>query len=80
MRTERTVTGKISAERECLAKNASKLQALSPLNVIARGYTVATDENGKVVTSIKNVENGSVIELSVSDGKIISRVTEVVIG
>ena len=77
MRAERTVTGKISAERECLAKNAAKLQAFSPLNVIARGYTVATDENGKVVTSIKDVENGSVIELSVSDGKIISHVTEV---
>ncbi len=74
---EKAVNNKVSALRERLAKNASKLQALSPLNVIARGFALTTDEKGNVITSIKDVQKGSLIEVNVSDGKIISYVTDV---
>ncbi|MBO5452396.1 MAG: exodeoxyribonuclease VII large subunit [Clostridia bacterium] len=77
MKCEKAVSDCVSLQRERLGKDTAKLQALSPLNVIARGYTLATDETGNVVTSIKDVKKDSVIELCVSDGKIISRVTDV---
>ncbi len=77
IKCEKAVNNKIAAQRERLAKNASKLQVLSPLNVIARGYALTTDGKGNVITSIKDVKTDSLIELNVSDGKIISRVTDV---
>ena len=46
-----------------------KLEALSPLSVMARGYSVA-QKNGKTVAEISAVSIGDAITVRVSDGRI----------
>ena len=48
----------------------SKLDAMSPLKVLARGYAMAADERGEVVRSVNQVELGQRITVSLSDGKL----------
>lgn len=46
-----------------------KLDILSPLSSLSRGYSIAkSKESGKVVKSVRDVENGEVLELNVRDG------------
>lgn len=51
---------------------AVKLDALSPLTVLARGYSVTENSDGKVIRSIDEVRWGDEITTQVGDGNIIS--------
>ena len=53
-----------------LALTASRLNDLSPLSVLARGYAIAQDGEGHVVKSTVQVKSGDHLEVSVSDGSI----------
>ncbi|MGB4372292.1 MAG: exodeoxyribonuclease VII large subunit, partial [Halanaerobiales bacterium] len=50
-----------------------KLESLSPLKTLARGYSISTYQ-GKVIDSIKTVEIGQEIQILVKDGEIKSRI------
>jgi exodeoxyribonuclease VII large subunit len=50
-----------------LQRTAARLDALSPLRVLARGYAVATREDGHAVRSVADVSPGDVIHVRVSD-------------
>jgi len=59
--------------REAAALVISRLEALSPLSVLTRGYSVARSLPGKkVVKTIGNVNRGDRLETIVGDGSIIS--------
>lgn len=56
-------------ERNRLALLIGKLQALSPLSALARGYSmVKTGPEGRFVKSVTNVQPGDRVEISVQDG------------
>lgn len=59
-----------------LSKAASMLNALSPLSVLARGYSLTT-HNNTVITSANDVKTGDIITTKLKNSTIISRVTEV---
>lgn len=59
-----------------LSKAASMLNALSPLSVLARGYSLTT-HNNTVITSANDVKTGDIITTRLRNSTIISRVTEV---
>ena len=46
----------------------SKLDALSPLKTLYRGYSI-TEKNGKVVKSVKELEKGDKVLVKLSDGE-----------
>ena len=48
----------------------SKLDAMSPLKVLARGYAMAQNEHGEVIRSVQQVQLGERITVSLSDGKL----------
>ena len=54
----------------------SKLDAMSPLKVLTRGYSMAQTERGEVLRSISQVELGERIRLSLSDGGLSATVME----
>lgn len=60
---------KIKNDKMKYSALAGKLDALSPLRVISRGYALA-EQDGKVLTSVKNTNVGNEIVLHLSDGKI----------
>lgn len=46
----------------------SKLEAMSPLKVLTRGYSMAQTERGEVIRSVNQVELGQRIRIRLSDG------------
>lgn len=62
------IQSKLKDERTKMIKKVAKLDALSPLKTLTRGYTV-TQYKGKVINSSKILKKGDEIELTFSDGK-----------
>lgn len=54
-----------------------KLDALSPLAVLDRGYSIVTDKNGRTLKSTAQVRTGDNITIRLSDGRILADVQEV---
>lgn len=54
----------------------SKLDAMSPLKVLTRGYSMAQTERGEVLRSIHQVELGERIHIALGDGKLSATVME----
>lgn len=59
----------VDAERD-FALAASRLNDLSPLAILGRGYAIAKDAEGKVVKQVSQVQTGDTLNVSVSDGDI----------
>lgn len=54
--------------REHLRALAASLDALSPLKVLSRGYSIAQRKDGNIVTSTEDVVPGDQLKLTLSDG------------
>lgn len=54
----------------------SKLDAMSPLKVLTRGYALVRREDGMVLKSVRQIEPGERIKVSLSDGSLTAAVTE----
>lgn len=50
--------------------SASKLDAMSPLKVLTRGYSMVQTENGSVIRSVDQVEAGDIMQIRLSDGTV----------
>ena len=61
------ITEKPQAE---LSRNAARLDDLSPIKTLARGYSVTRDENGKIISSINQTEIGQRVIVSLADGRL----------
>ncbi len=64
----------VDSYRREVAQLAEKLELVSPLGILKRGYSLTTESSGAVVRSVSQVENGDVIQTKVADGTIVSRV------
>ena len=73
----------VSAQNQCINQKTaryiaavSKLDAMSPMKVLTRGYSMAQTERGEVLRSVQQVETGERITVSLSDGKLSAIVME----
>ncbi len=67
----------LAMRRERVNALAGKLEALSPLRVMDRGFSVAFDSSDEVLTSVQEVEMGDTMMTRLRDGRIYSRVETV---
>jgi exodeoxyribonuclease VII large subunit len=66
-------------KRNSISVLIAKLDALSPLNILSRGYSVARHiESGIIIKSITDVNAGEKIDINVFDGEIRCSVNEAV--
>jgi len=61
-----------------LSQSASRLSALNPMAVLARGYGAVFTEDNKVVTRVSSLKSGDEIQIKLSDGKVRAEVKETV--
>jgi exodeoxyribonuclease VII large subunit len=54
-----------------------RLQALSPLAVLERGYSLAYDEQGRIVTRAGTLSEGSLLTTRFAEGSAVSRITKI---
>jgi exodeoxyribonuclease VII large subunit len=66
-----------SIRRNRFISCAAKLDAMSPLKVLSRGYSVVSDTSGKVITSTHQVHKNDEISIRMSDGMVRTIVTQV---
>ena len=64
----------LSADNARFVASVSKLDAMSPLKVLSRGYAMAQTEEGALLRSVSQVHPGDTITVSISDGKITASV------
>ncbi len=67
----------LSRKREQFVRLTSKLDAMSPLKVLSRGYSMATDGAGELIKFVHAVSVGDRITVQFSDGAAITEVQEV---
>ncbi|MBQ9314605.1 MAG: exodeoxyribonuclease VII large subunit [Clostridia bacterium] len=65
---------KIKDENIKLVGLASRLDNLSPLKTMIRGYSIVEDKKGNVIKSIHSVKIGDEVSIRVNDGKIVTNV------
>ena len=56
---------------------AAQLEALSPLKVLARGYALASDEQGKLVRSVDDANIGQQLFVRLADGRLTAKVSDI---
>ena len=68
LRLDAAATGRLHRERQEFARLAAKLDALSPLKVLGRGYSIALDAEGRAVREADQLKAGDKLDLRLSRG------------
>lgn len=71
------VSRSLEMKRRLLTAAAARLNALSPLSVLTRGYSIAEDKDGRVLDTVKAVKENDEITLRLSDGRVRANVISV---
>lgn len=67
-------SGTVAKNRQRFVAQISKLDAMSPLKVLTRGYAMVAKEDGQIVRSVSDVKPKDPIAVRVSDGTIVATV------
>lgn len=71
-----TQTQNLARQNQRYISLSAKLDAMSPLKVLTRGYAVAHNSNGDVIRSVEQVGRGDAIQIWVSDGTLSAQITD----
>ena len=69
LRLDSAATRKLGRERQQFAALAAKLDALSPLKVLGRGYSIALDSEGRAVKEAGQLRPGDRLSLRLAKGE-----------
>ena len=64
----------VERKKQQFGKLAAGLDAMSPLKVLGRGYVMAKDEKGELVTSVQQVKDGDRLIVRMQDGALKTRI------
>lgn len=70
----------VSIQKSKYLMLSAKLDALSPIKVLLRGYTIAENMNEKIIRSVHDVQEGTLVKLKFTDGNASCRVEQVIEG
>lgn len=74
---EKSTAAMLTSAQNKFATLAAKMDALSPLRVLARGYSLTQNEFGSVVRSSQEVSVGDTLRIRFEQGEVKSRVVEI---
>ncbi|HZN35202.1 MAG TPA: exodeoxyribonuclease VII large subunit [Pirellulaceae bacterium] len=70
----RAIARRLDLARDRLTASTARLESLSPLAVLARGYSVTTDDAGKILKSTAALRAGDTVHTRLATGGFTSRV------
>ena len=71
------VSQKLFGEKVRLSAVSAKLAALNPLDIIARGYSVITSDEGRIVSSVLDISKDDLVNIRFADGYAEARIGEI---
>ncbi len=71
------ITHLLESKKAALSQNASRLYALNPMAVLARGYGAIFDDDGKVISKVADLNKGQNIILTLVDGSADATITKI---
>jgi exodeoxyribonuclease VII large subunit len=74
LRLERAMSLVLERRKSRLQSAALTLEALSPLKVLGRGFSLVSDGEGTLIRSVKNLEAQQSIEIRLVDGRIRAKI------
>ncbi|MCW8877166.1 MAG: exodeoxyribonuclease VII large subunit [Kangiellaceae bacterium] len=78
LRLSRAMDQRLESSSNELAIRASRLNAMSPLSVMSRGYSILRQpETGNIINSVKQLKPSESIELLLTDGNAKAEVTQI---
>ncbi|AJD91414.1 exodeoxyribonuclease VII large subunit [Jeotgalibacillus malaysiensis] len=75
-RLENTAAKKVNSDRQRFIQAAASLEALSPLKIMNRGYSLVFNESNELIKSSNQVKNGDKIKVSLQTADLICSVEE----
>jgi len=72
----RTATRTVSANQARLDRSTTRLEALSPLAVLSRGYALVYAENGTLLRSAADTSPGEIIRARLAQGTLTAKVSD----
>ena len=67
-KAENSVLHIVEKKKSDFLKNASKLDALSPVKTLLRGYSIASSKDGSIISSVKDAKKEKEFTLRLTDG------------
>jgi len=74
-RLDAAARGRLDGRRGALGRAAGKLDSLSPLAVLSRGYALVFDDAGRLLRRAADVEVGADVRVRLGEGGLAARVT-----
>ncbi|NLY18489.1 MAG: exodeoxyribonuclease VII large subunit [Clostridiaceae bacterium] len=79
-RIENAMERKLESAASRFSVAFGKMDALNPLNVLSRGYSIARSSGKKIIKSVSDVKKDDMIEITITDGSLMCSVTDVMPG
>lgn len=76
-RNESAIKNQIDGKDEKLKIKMASLDALSPLAVLSRGFSIAENEKGEILRDAKKINRGDEVKILLANGKLKTKVLEV---
>ncbi|MBP1565001.1 MAG: exodeoxyribonuclease VII large subunit [Oscillospiraceae bacterium] len=74
-RMENAFSRFVEKSEKALVSTVSKLEALNPLSVLTRGYSMVYSDD-KIITSVDNISAGDIVKIKFSDGTAQAQISE----
>lgn len=75
---ERTIDSLLHHQQSRMIQQVARMEALSPLTVLARGYSLTTDIEGKLIVDSTQTLPGQKIVTRLASGKILSQIETII--
>lgn len=77
VRAERAARQRVANARQCATGLSARLESLSPLGVLSRGYTLTTHADGRLIGGIDQLAIGDQITTRFARGQAVSRIESI---
>lgn len=71
---QNSVLLKIKEDKTKFVKEVAKLDALSPLKTLTRGYSIISKQDGRIAKEVRDLSQGEKVSIRLSDGKVDAQV------
>ncbi|MER6941906.1 exodeoxyribonuclease VII large subunit, partial [Nocardioides sp. NPDC000441] len=76
-RARRTLGHALDRAADDIGHHRARARALSPLETLRRGYAVAQDADGHVLTSVADAAEGETVSIRLADGRLTTTITSI---